>query len=144
MPRWLMIGLCVVWLATVLACTGAGGKWFDLPGGQAIYRSDYRDYYFYGENGVPQVRGHITDVGFDHRFILLRRDVCRQIDGERQRRHDLTGVIEFYIVEVAPLKLHGPFTEAKLGAARERLAVPTDLALGPTDKVRSRVGPPRE
>jgi hypothetical protein len=73
--RALLIVLCVVWVAMILACTGAGGKWLDLPGGQAVHRSDHWDYYCHGNNGVPQVGGHITDVGFDDRFILLRRDV---------------------------------------------------------------------
>lgn len=157
--RRLLIALCVVWAAMILACTGAGGKWFDLPGEHSITRSDNWDYYF-ALGPVEQIRGHITHVGFDDRFILLRRDVCKRIDESRRRRHELTGVIEYYIVEVSPRapggrltqadfaaeakRTHGPFTEAEFAAARERLGVPAELALEPTDAVRSRVGPPRE
>jgi hypothetical protein len=47
-------------------------------------------------------------------------------------------------VEGIPPRLHGPFTEAEYATARDRLGVPAELALEPSDKVRSRVGPPRE
>src|SRR5262245_12784664 len=144
MRRGLLTGVCIIWTVMILACTGAGGKWFDLPGGQSISRSDYWDYYFDGNNGVRQIGGHITEVGFDHQFILLRRDVCKRIDrrrfdGRTKLTYELTGAVEFYIMEVSPPKLHGPLTEAEFRAARERLGVPAELPLEPTDKVRARL-----
>jgi hypothetical protein len=145
MQRRVLIGVCVVWAVVLVSCTGAGGKWFDLPGGQAIYRSDYRDYYFSNNAGGPYVDAHITDVAFDDRFILLRRDVSEHYSDPKPK-YRLTGKIEFYIVDVSvsPAKKHGPFTEAEFGPARERLGVPPDLRLEPTDTVSKRVRPPRE
>jgi hypothetical protein len=149
MRRLLLGSLCGVWIAMLLACTGAGGKWIDLPDGKSISRSDDWDYYFDGKAGVPGVGGHITDVGFDDRFILLRRDVSRHVrrrrwNGRLRRDYELTGVVEYYIVELGTPKRHGPLTEAEFAAARGRLGVPAGLTLEPTDKVRARVGPPRE
>ncbi len=143
MRRPLLTGLCVVWAAIILACTGAGGKRVELPGGQAIDRSDYRYYYSRGTNPGMSVDEHITDVGFDDRFILMRRDVrkCYWDSGPKYRR---TEVIEFYILEISPPKRYGPFTEAEFGAARKQVGVPEGVVLEPTDKVRARVGPPRE
>jgi hypothetical protein len=141
--RPLLIALCIAWTATTLACTGAGGKWIDLPGGLAVFRSDHRDYYFSQHGGDSTIGGHITDVGFDERFVLLRRDLAAY-DYHPKPKHRLTGKIEFYVVVVSPPKRHGPFTEAEFGAARERLGVPAGLALEPTDTVRDRVGPPRQ
>jgi hypothetical protein len=52
-----------------------------------------------------------------------------------QPHHRLTGVIEYWVVEVESVRRHRPYTEAEFAAARERLGVPVTLELEPTDDV---------
>jgi hypothetical protein len=131
MRRALLTVLSLVWLATVLACTGIGGPLFHLSGEFRIFRSDHGDYHLFQHNsGV--IGGHVEGVAFDDRFILLRRDVSVPL---QQPKHRLTGKIEFWVVEVESGKRHGPYTEAEFAAARERLSVPAGLVLEPIDEV---------
>jgi hypothetical protein len=137
MRRAILAALSLVWLATILACTGIGRPLFPLPGEFSIHRTDHGDYQLFHRNGGT-IGGHVVGLAFDDRFILLQRDVCVPL---RQPHHRLTGVIEFWVVEVGTARRHGPYTEAEFAAARQRLGVPANLVLEPPDDVWARVDP---
>jgi Protein of unknown function (DUF3997) len=131
MRHALLITLSLVWLAMIVACTGAGRSLFDLPGGFYMVQTDAHDYHLFksvepGGGGSSFVGGHITDLGFDSRYIILRRDVAEYPSHTEYR---LTGAIEFWIVDIGSAMPHGPFTEREFAAARQRLGVPPKLRL---------------
>jgi hypothetical protein len=131
MRRTVLAVLSLVWLATVLACTGIGRLLFHLPGEFSIHRTDNGDYQLFHRNaGI--IGGHTEGIAFDDRFILLRRNVCVPLE---QPNHRLTGVIEYWVVEIESAQRHGPYTEAELAAAREGLGVPDTFVLEPLDDV---------
>jgi hypothetical protein len=131
MRHAVLAALSLVWLTAVLACTGIGRPLFPLSDELSIHRTDYGDYQLFHRNaGI--IGGHVEGLAFDGRFILLRRDVCVPLE---QPHHRLTGVIEYWVVEVESARRHGPYTEAEFAAARERLGVPANLVLEPPDDV---------
>jgi hypothetical protein len=131
MRRALLVVVSLVCLGTILACTGIGRPLFALPSEFSLHRTDYGDYQvFHRNSGI--IGGHVEGLAFDDRFILLKRAVCEHL---QQPRHRLTGVIEFWVVEVERDKRHGPYTEAEFAAVRERLRVPAELVLEPSDDV---------
>jgi hypothetical protein len=137
MRRVLLAVLSVAGLAAILACTGIGRILFPLPGEFSLHRTDHGDYQVCHRNaGI--IGGHVEELAFNDRFILLKRNVCVPL---QQPNHRLTGVIEFWVVEIESEKRHGPYTEAEFATVRERLRVPVGLVLEPIDDVWVRQDP---
>jgi hypothetical protein len=132
MRRAMLAVLSLTWLAMILACTGIGRLLFSLSSGEfSIHRTDHGDYQLFHRNaGI--IGGHVEGLAFDDRFILLKRNVCVPL---RQPKHRLTGVIEFWVVEVESGKRHGPYPEAEFATVRQRLSVPAALVLEPIDDI---------
>ena len=142
MRRRILAVMCAIWAVTILACTGATATVLALPGGLFVHQDDYWVWSLGRANpNDGLVGGHITKVGFDDRFVLIRADDYETYhDDRRKPKFRLTGkVVHFYVVEVSPTQVHGPFTEAQFDAARIRLGVPVGLTLEPADEVRLRV-----
>jgi hypothetical protein len=104
---------------------------FDVPGGFYLFQTDHHDYHLFqsaGPNagGSSFIGGHITHIGFDAQHVVLRRDVAEYPTHTQYR---LTGKVEYWVVEIAAAKTHGPYTEEQFTAAREQLGVQPSLRL---------------
>ncbi len=75
MRRRILAVMCAIWAVTILACTGATATVLALPGGLFFHQDDYWVWSLGRANpNDGLVGGHITKVGFDDRFVLIRAD----------------------------------------------------------------------
>jgi hypothetical protein len=142
--RGVIFVLGLAWLLTIIACVGAARELYKVTDKYYLMMSDNHDYILMQRvsstgGGVGSVNGHITDLGFDARHILVRRDLAMLIDESSGRTYKLTGKIEYWIVDLAKENEHGPFRIKQFDIEREKLGVNRSLKLYPSDSSAARI-----